>query len=52
MFVFLSRYILDHTELFQSRSIIDIGCGCGATAIAAAKSNAKEVIANDNDPGM
>lgn len=33
----LARYILDNSNLFAGRRVLDIGCGCGAASIAAAK---------------
>jgi predicted nicotinamide N-methyase len=33
----LARYILDNSNLFAGRKVLDIGCGCGAASIAAAK---------------
>lgn len=48
--MFNYRYILDNGEIVKNRQILDIGCGCGAGAIAAAKMNAKAVLANDIDP--
>ncbi len=45
----LARYILDHGELIQGRTVIDIGAGSGLSAIAAAKVGASCVVASDID---
>ncbi|XP_030846997.1 electron transfer flavoprotein beta subunit lysine methyltransferase-like, partial [Strongylocentrotus purpuratus] len=46
----LTRYILDHPELIEGRSVLDVGSGCGASAIAARMAGASRVLANDIDP--
>lgn len=46
----LTRFILDNPCVVSGHSVLDLGSGCGACAIAAAKSEAKFVIANDIDP--
>ncbi|KAF7484553.1 electron transfer flavoprotein beta subunit lysine methyltransferase [Marmota monax] len=46
----LSRYLLDNPDVVRGKSVLDIGSGCGATAIAAKKSGASRVLANDIDP--
>lgn len=45
----LARYLLDHPETVSGKSVLDIGTGSGLTAIAAAKSGAFKVVANDID---
>ncbi|PIK62959.1 hypothetical protein BSL78_00086 [Apostichopus japonicus] len=45
----LTRFILDHPEVVRGRSVLDVGSGCGASAIAAVKSGASQVTANDID---
>ncbi|XP_021695983.1 electron transfer flavoprotein beta subunit lysine methyltransferase [Aedes aegypti] len=45
----LTRFILDNRQLFSGKSVLDVGCGCGASSIAALKSGAKLVTANDID---
>lgn len=45
----LARHILDHPEIVAGRSVIDLGCGCGLAAIAAALSDARDVLAADID---
>ncbi|XP_054767444.2 electron transfer flavoprotein beta subunit lysine methyltransferase-like isoform X2 [Lytechinus pictus] len=46
----LTRFILDHPELVEGRSVLDVGSGCGASAIAASMRGASRVLANDIDP--
>ncbi|MBK9078418.1 MAG: methyltransferase [Hyphomicrobium sp.] len=45
----LARYLLDHPALCNDQSVIDLGAGSGLTAIAAAKSGARSVLAADID---
>lgn len=45
----LARYILDHPNLVAGKRVLDIGSGSGLVAIAAAKSGAVHVCANDID---
>ncbi|XP_045518591.1 electron transfer flavoprotein beta subunit lysine methyltransferase-like [Pieris brassicae] len=45
----IARYILDNADSVNNCKILDVGCGCGAGALAAAKVNAKLVVANDID---
>jgi predicted nicotinamide N-methyase len=45
----LARYILDHEDSFDGRSVIDVGAGSGISAIAAAKVGARRVEASDID---
>jgi predicted nicotinamide N-methyase len=47
--VSVARYILDHPEIVRNKKVLDIGSGCGITSIAAAKSGAYSVTANDID---
>jgi predicted nicotinamide N-methyase len=47
--IVLARYLLDHPEIVNGKSILDIGCGAGVVAIASVKAGARSVIANDND---
>jgi len=46
----LARHFLDHPEVVRGRSVLDLGAGSGLVAIAAAKSGARRVIADDIDP--
>ena len=41
--------MLDNKNLIKDKNIIDVGSGCGASAIAAVKSGAEFVLANDID---
>jgi predicted nicotinamide N-methyase len=45
----LARYILDNAGLFAGRRVLDLGAGSGLTAIAAMKTGAANVLANDID---
>jgi predicted nicotinamide N-methyase len=45
----LARYILDHADQLQDRTVIDVGAGSGLSAIAAAKVYAARVDASDID---
>jgi predicted nicotinamide N-methyase len=45
----LARYVLDHGERIQGRTVIDVGAGSGLSAIAAAKVGASSVQASDID---
>lgn len=45
----LSRYVLDHPELFVGKTVLDFGSGSGLVAIAAAKAGADRVTAADID---
>ncbi|WP_434058491.1 class I SAM-dependent methyltransferase [Coralliovum pocilloporae] len=45
----LARYVLDHPHLVQGRTVLDLASGSGLVAIAAAKSGAVHVTANDID---
>lgn len=46
----LARYILDNPETVAGRTVLDVASGSGLVAIAAAKSGAARVLANDIDP--
>lgn len=45
----LARYLLDHPETVQGRTVLDLGTGSGLVAIAAAKAGAGRVVAADID---
>lgn len=45
----VSRYLLDHPEICNGRTVLDIGAGSGISAIAAAKAGAAQVLAADID---
>ena len=45
----IARYILDNPERVHGKRVLDVACGCGLAAIAAAKSGASAVEANDID---
>jgi predicted nicotinamide N-methyase len=46
----LARYVIDHPELVQSRSVLDLAAGGGLVAVAAALAGADRVVANEIDP--
>jgi predicted nicotinamide N-methyase len=46
----LSHYVLDHPETVHGKRVLDLASGSGLVALAAARSGAAEVIANDIDP--
>ena len=46
----LARYILDHPESVQGKSVLDFATGSGLVAIAALKAGAASVLAADIDP--
>lgn len=46
----LARHILDHPEIVQGKRVLDFGAGSGLVALAAAKAQARHVIAADIDP--
>ena len=46
----LARYVLDHPDTVRGRTVLDLGSGSGIVAIAAARSGAASVVANDTDP--
>jgi len=45
----LARFILDRPELVRGHTVLDFASGSGLTAIAAARSGAARVFANDID---
>lgn len=45
----LARYILDHPETCDGKTVLDLGSGSGLTALAAAKSGARRIVAADID---
>ena len=45
----LSRYVLDHPEIVNGKSVLDFGSGSGLVAIAASKAGAERVMAADID---
>src|SRR5262245_9823010 len=45
----LARYLLDHPEQIDGRSLLDFGAGSGLVAIAAAKAGAAAVVAAEID---
>jgi len=46
----LARFILDNPSLVRDKVILDFGAGSGVAGIAAAKADAKKVVACDVDP--
>jgi predicted nicotinamide N-methyase len=46
----LARYVLDHPELVEGRTVLDLGTGSGLVAVAAARAGARSVVASDPDP--
>jgi predicted nicotinamide N-methyase len=48
--VALARHILDRPEIVRGRRVLDLGAGSGIVGIAAAKSDAAEVLAAEIDP--
>jgi predicted nicotinamide N-methyase len=45
----LARYLLDHPGICAGQTVLDLGTGSGLTAIAAAKTGARSVLAADID---
>lgn len=45
----LARYVLDTPEVVSGKRVLDLGSGSGLSAIAAVKSGATSVVANDID---
>ncbi len=48
--VALARVVLDQADHFVGRKVLDIGSGGGVAALAAARADALQVVANDVDP--
>jgi predicted nicotinamide N-methyase len=46
----LARYLLDNPESARGLRVLDLGCGSGLCALAAWRSGAARVLANDPDP--
>jgi predicted nicotinamide N-methyase len=46
----LARYVLDHPETVSGKRVLDFGCGGAVEGIAAMRSGASSVVANDIDP--
>lgn len=46
----MARYLLDHPELVDGKTVVDFGSGSGVAGIAAAKSGADHVVGVDIDP--
>ena len=46
----LAKWILEHREFVEGRSVLDFGTGSGIVAVAAALSGARKVLACDIDP--
>jgi predicted nicotinamide N-methyase len=46
----LAKWILEHKEIFQQKTVLDFGAGSGVAAIAGALCGADKVIALDIDP--
>ncbi|MGH7468467.1 MAG: class I SAM-dependent methyltransferase [Longimicrobiales bacterium] len=46
----IARVVLDHPEWVRALRVLDFGCGGGVAALAAARAEAREVVANDIDP--
>lgn len=46
----LARFLLKQPDLVRGREVVEIGCGGAVASIAAAKSGARKVTANDIDP--
>jgi predicted nicotinamide N-methyase len=46
----MAAFFREHPEWVRGRIVLDLGCGGGVAGIAAAKSGAKRVYANDIDP--
>jgi len=48
--IMLAGYILRHSGEFAGKTVLDLGCGGAVAGIAAARTGATAVIANDLDP--
>lgn len=46
----LARYLLDHPQWVEDRTVLDFGSGCGVGGIAAKRAGALRVLAADIDP--
>ncbi len=46
----LARYLLDAPEVAKGQRVLDFGCGGSVAGIAAARTGAARVVANDVDP--
>jgi predicted nicotinamide N-methyase len=46
----LARYVLDHPDVVEGRSVLDLGAGSGLVAVAAVRAGARFVVASDPDP--
>jgi predicted nicotinamide N-methyase len=46
----LARYVLDNPDVVAGRRVLDVASGSGLVAIAAVRSGAASVVANDIDP--
>lgn len=46
----IARTLLDRPRHVQGKRVLDVACGCGLAGIAAARSGATRVMANDIDP--
>lgn len=46
----LARFVLDHPQVVEGRSVLDLGAGTGLVAVAALRAGARSVLASDPDP--
>ena len=46
----LARYVLDHPDVVQGRTVLDLGSGSGLVAVAALLAGAAAVVASEIDP--
>jgi predicted nicotinamide N-methyase len=46
----VARYLLDHSDLVDGKTVLDFGSGSGICAVAAMKAGAASVLAADIDP--
>ncbi len=46
----LARYVLDHPQVVEGRTVLDLGTGSGLVAVAAVQAGARSVVASDPDP--
>jgi predicted nicotinamide N-methyase len=46
----LARYVLDHPQVVEGRTVLDLGAGSGLVAVAALLAGARSVVASDPDP--